>query len=131
MPHFARNGCIHVCQGTLLEAETRLHHGFVIGKGWEGQVCREWRLAVAFAGQGIGESWGHGATLSSSEMPRSIETTSKMEVCEEGTEGGEPALEGEGLVELGPDTPDDGRMAVAEVGKRMLQLEARVAKQDT
>lgn len=42
-----------------------------------------------------------------------------------------PALEKQGEVSLGPGTAETGRLAVEELARRILQLEALVFKQDT
>lgn len=47
------------------------------------------------------------------------------------SEGNGPVLERHGVVELGPCTVEDGRAAVEELARRLLQLEALVFKQDT
>ncbi|CAM9362910.1 unnamed protein product, partial [Ectocarpus sp. 4 AP-2014] len=51
---------IDMVKGALLESESRLHHSFVLGPGWEGQACTEWRLGVSFAGQGADQNRGGG-----------------------------------------------------------------------
>lgn len=117
-------------QGSLLEGESRLHHAFIVGYGWEGQACHAWRLGVSFAGQGVGQSWGQGAISAA---------VAKQQGGQGFVGGGEavigagagPLLERQGSLKLGPDTVEAGRIAVEELGQRMVELEALVFKQDT
>lgn len=118
-------------QGELLDGERKLNNRFVIGAEWGGQTCRDWRLGVSFAGQGVGQAWGHGASLSAEGATSSC---SRMGVWGESVPfpaGESPTLKQQGLLNLGPDTEKHVRQAVEELSRRMLQLEATVYKQDT
>lgn len=101
------------------------------------------------ANSGLGKGWGHGVTMSSAspttplpEASVAVTRETAFATKSEGFTGGiealspfrpghGPVLSRVGTVDLGPVTPGCGRAAVAELGKRMLQLEAAVSKQDT
>lgn len=132
-------------QGALLEGESRLHHSFVLGPGWEGQACTEWRLGVSFAGQGADQNRGGGggretdvpaggATPSFTEPKKQQQQAASELVGGSGAifqEGSMPVLETQGPLSLGPCSVAAGRAAVEELARRMLHIEALVFKQDT
>lgn len=139
--------CLHN-QGSLLEGESRLHHSFVVGPDWEGRTCAAWRLGVAFAGQGVSDSnsgtsgtrggRGDADTLGGSTGAPSTKTEHARQEDGVGVggealfqEGSRLVLETQGPLSLGPCSTEDGRVAVEELARRMLQLEALVFKQDT
>lgn len=111
-----------------------LHHSFVIGADWEGQACREWRLGVSFAGQDVGRSLEHGTlTAAGATSTNSSGRTGQTDGSEAVAfpTGHYPPLQEIGAIELGPVTEEAVKDAVKQLGKRMLQLEALVSKQDT
>ena len=111
-----------------------LHHSFVIGAGWKGQACREWRLGVSFAGQGVGRGLEHGTlTAAGATSTNSSGRTGQTDGSEAAAfpTGHHPPLQGVGAIELGPITEEAVKDAVKQLGRRMLQLEALVSKQDT
>ena len=105
---------------------------------------------MAFAGQGVSDSTGGGST-STGRGPRGetgtiggsagtpstkAEHTRQGDVLGAGGEalfhaGSRLVLETQGPLSLGPCSPEAGRVAVEELARRMLQLEALMFKQDT
>ncbi|CAM9251318.1 unnamed protein product [Discosporangium mesarthrocarpum] len=119
---------LQMVKGELMDAETRLHHPYVIGLTWGGSVCTTWRRGVSFAGQGIAEGWGQGWKGSGDPQ-----TNPNPDPDPQGAWVG-PRLVSRGVVGravVGPVGVSDVRMGVMELGRRMLELEAYVAKQDT
>jgi len=129
-------------KGSLLEAESRLHHSFVVGPDWEGKACTAWRLGVSFAGQGQGSGQGpgqgasdggrgrgrdgdddasgvHGADAAGAAEVKQPPQAGRAEGPGGGREalfqpGSQPVLETQGPVSLGPCTAEAARMAVED-----------------
>lgn len=104
---------------------------------------------MAFAGQGVSDSTG-GTASTATRGPRGETDTggsagtssTKTEHARQGDAvgtggdalfqaGSRLVLETQGALSLGPCSPEAGRVAVEELARRMLQLEALVFKQDT
>ncbi|CAM9500221.1 unnamed protein product [Scytosiphon promiscuus] len=133
---------IDIVKGSLLEGESRLHHNFVVGPDWEGQACTNWRLGVAFAGQGADQNRGRESVVPAGGGPLSQEPRQHQQQQPQlsefvggseamFSEGSGPVLETQGPLSLGPCSVVASRIAVEELARRMLELEALVFKQDT